>query len=766
MKQLSFLNLWRWNWGVNSFSFRDATYQECSQTPSTKFHIESKTKLLANWYMLEVKIQFSSGRTKGVIYFDSHNKKGDVLSLNFPLFSKRMCKRLIYLKEGGKLSLDLGLSKESFELQHLRLVRVTQNFARSRMLMKLQTVYPQRYSFNQIRNATLPLWQRIQLYNFGKAQTPDIRTLWADYCQLFNDATEDAPYPNWIKKFDTLTDEMRATMYTQATLFNHQPLISVIMPVYNSNLNFLEQAINSVRKQIYPNWELCIADDASSNPKVRIFLEHCAQQDKRIKIVFHETNGHISAASNSALAIAQGEWIALLDHDDMLAEHALFCVIQAINQHPVCRIIYSDEDKIDESGVRSDPYFKCDWNPDLFYSHNMISHLGVYHADLIRQVKGFRIGFEGSQDYDLALRCIEHITPAQIHHIPRVLYHWRIHGESTAYSIETKPYAIQAGENAINEHFQRQDIAAQATSTECGYRVRYALPERLPLVSLIILTRNQYKLLYKCVQSILAKTTYPSYEVLIVDNGSDDAATLRFLKKISTKPNFQIIRDKRPFNYSALNNVAVKLAKGEIIGLLNNDIEVINPDWLSEMVSHALRSDVGPVGARLWYADNTLQHAGVILGINRLAGHAHRFLPRNHTGYCGRANLTQSFSAITGACMLVRKSIYQALGGFNETELQVACNDVDFCLRARAAGYRVVWTPYAELYHHESSSRGADDTPEKIARSVKEIAYMQQHWSEILQHDPAYSPNLTIYHEDFSLAWPPRVTPIVPENFA
>lgn len=558
-----------------------------------------------------------------------------------------------------------------------------------------------------------------------------------------------------------LTDEVRAAMRAHVEQFVHQPLVSVVMPVYNPNPAWLEEAIESVRTQIYPNWELCIADDASTDPAIRPILGRYAREDKRIKVLFREQNGHISAASNSALTLAQGEWIALLDHDDVLAEHALFWVVDAVNKHQECRLLYSDEDKIDELGVRSEHYFKCDWNPDLFYSQNMICHLGVYHAALVREVGGFRTGLEGAQDYDLALRCIEHIAPEQIHHVARVLYHWRIHADSTSHELESKPYAMIAGERALNEHFERQGVKARAESVGYGYRVRYALPESLPLVSLIIPTRNGLKLLRRCVESILEKTTYSNYEILIVDNGSDDPATLRYLKGLASEPRIRVMRDDRPFNYSALNNAAVKLARGEIVGLINNDIEVISPDWLSEMVSHALRPEVGAVGARLWYSDDTLQHAGVVLGVHGIAGHVHRFLPRDDTGYCGRAALIQSFSAVTGACLVVRKSIHAALGGMNETELQVAGNDVDFCLRIREAGYRNIWTPYAELYHHESATRGFDDTTEKLARSAKEVAYMQQRWGKLLQNDPAYSPNLSLDAEDFSLAWPPRVAAVV-----
>ena len=564
-------------------------------------------------------------------------------------------------------------------------------------------------------------------------------------------------YAEWIRRYDTLTDEMRASMYTRIASCTHKPLISVVLPTYNPKPEWLIEAIESVRTQIYPHWELCIADDASTDKAIRHILERYARADARIKVVFREQNGHISAASNSALELVTGEWVALLDHDDLMSEHALFWVAEAIQKNPEARLIYSDEDKIDESGKRFDPYFKCDWNVDLFYSHNMICHLGVYRADILNSIGGFRVGLEGAQDYDLALRCIERIGKKQIHHVARVLYHWRMHTESTAQSADTKPYAMLAGERALNEHFQRQTINAKAKLVEYGYRVRYALPDCPPMVSLIILTRNGLQLIRPCVESILEKTTYRNYEILIVDNGSDDPATLQYLNALQTRARIRVVRDDRAFNYSALNNMAVRLARGEIVGLLNNDLEVVSPDWLSEMVSIALQPRVGAVGARLWYPNETLQHGGVIIGLGGLAGHFHKNLPRRHGGFVGRACLIQGLSAVTGACLVIRKVIYEEVGGLNETDLPVAFNDVDFCLRVQGVGYRNVWTPYAELYHHESATRGYEDTPLKQARFAKEAQYMKQRWGDQLLNDPAYSCNLTLGHEDCSLAWPPRV---------
>lgn len=568
-------------------------------------------------------------------------------------------------------------------------------------------------------------------------------------------------YSEWLRRYDTITDEKRASMRTSMAKFPHIPLISVVMPTYNPNPAWLIEAIESVRSQIYPHWELCIADDASTDKAIHAILEGYAKEDARIKVAFREKNGHISAATNTAIELVNGTWMALLDHDDLLSEHALFWVAQQIVTNSEVGLIYSDEDKLDQSGRRYDPYFKPDWNPDLFLSHNMICHLSVYRIDLVKSVGGFRKDYEGAQDYDLALRCTEQLTPQQIVHISRVLYHWRSHPGSTALAGSEKNYALLAGERALNDHFDRAQITAKAALLNFGmYRAKYAISAPAPLVSLIIPTRNGLTLLKQCIESILVKTTYKNYEILIVNNNSDDPNTLAYFTSLAKYKRIRVIHDDRAFNFSALNNAAVKQARGEYIGLINNDIEVISPTWLHEMVSLAIQPGVGAVGARLWYPDDTLQHGGCITGIGGVAGHSHKHLSRGHFGYFARAQLIQTLSVVTAACLVVKKSIYQEVGGLDEVNLTVAFNDVDFCLRVREAGYRNIWTPYAELYHHESATRGHEDTPEKELRFENEALYMKTRWGNSLMHDPAYSPNLTLNHEDFSLAWPPRVNPI------
>lgn len=564
-------------------------------------------------------------------------------------------------------------------------------------------------------------------------------------------------YEEWVRRYDTLTDEIRGAIRRDIEAFGVRPIISVIMPTYNSNHKWLSAAIASVRHQIYPYWEFCIADDASTDRRVREILQDYAKGDERIKVVFREKNGHISAASNSALRLASGSWVTFLDHDDMMHEAALYWIAKEILSKPEARLIYSDEDKVDSRGGRLNPYWKCDWNKDLFYSHNMVCHLAAYRRDLVTAVGGLREGMEGAQDYDLALRCLERLEPRQIQHVPRVLYHWRQHPASTAQSPQAKPYAMLAGERALNEHFSRRGLSARAEAAEGGYRVRYKIGKPLPLVSLVILTKDRVDLLRQCVSSILTKTEYERYELLIVDNGSTERETFEYLEELGKNTSVRLVKDGAPFNFSALNNRAVALARGDIIGLLNNDTEVISPEWLQEMVSLAVQKDIGAVGARLWYPDDTLQHGGVILGIGGIAGHSHRHARKGDRGFFGRAVLCQSLSAVTAACLVVRKAVYEEVEGLNDRDLAVAFNDVDFCLRVREAGYRNVWTPYANLYHYESASRGPDTHPEKRGRFAREKAYMKRRWRDSLTRDPAYSPNLTLEFEDFSLAWPPRV---------
>ena len=576
--------------------------------------------------------------------------------------------------------------------------------------------------------------------------------------QLNGEWEADGDYARWIRCYDQLQRDDLKRIREQIAHFHYSPLISVLLPVYNSNLKWLRRAILSVQKQLYPRWELCIVDDASTDRKIWPFLQRYARRDRRIKVMRRMENGHISAASNDALCLATGDFVALLDHDDELAPTALYFVALALNKNRDLQLLYSDEDKLDALDRRTEPYFKSDWNPELFLAQNFVSHLSVYRTDLIHRIGGFRIGFEGSQDYDLTLRCIEEIQPKQIEHLPWVLYHWRAGDQSTASNATAKPYAQEAARRAVQEHLQRRGIPGNVVPSHGVYlQTRYALPIEQPLVSIIIPTRDQVSRLQKCLNSIFEKTDYRNYEIIVLDNESYDAGTLEFLDTLRKHARVRVERIEGAFNYSRLNNRGVELSQGSFVALVNNDVEVINVGWLSEMVSRAVRPEVAMVGARLWYPNGTIQHGGVILGAGGMAGHAHAGLRRGEPGYFARAHLAQDVSAVTTACAVVKREVYRKLGGFDEN-LAVTFNDIDFCLRSREAGYRIVWTPYAELIHHESASRGFDDSAPKQVRFLAEVDYMKSKWNHILQRDPFYNPNLSLDENFFTLAFPPRTT--------
>ncbi|WP_210317253.1 glycosyltransferase family 2 protein [Oryzicola mucosus] len=559
-------------------------------------------------------------------------------------------------------------------------------------------------------------------------------------------------YQRWIERNDTFGPAEQELMKRRLAGLASKPLISIVMPVYNTPEDVLRAAVDSVVAQAYENWELCIADDCSSMPHVRPLLAELAGGEPRIKLALRAENGRIAKASNSALELVSGEWTALFDHDDLLAPTALAEVALLVGQHPDAEIIYSDEDKIAGNGVRYEPYFKPEFSREMLRSQNYFNHLTVYRTETLRAVGAWRPGFEGSQDFDLNLRIFERVDPANIHHIPKILYHWRALDGSTALDGAEKSYAREAGKRALEEHLARLKIDAkvEAVPGAAVYRTLHAVSEPPPLVSIIIPTRDRWELLRNCVDSIQQKTSYSRYEILIVDNDSVEPETKAYLGAVVTDPKVRVLPYRGAFNFSAINNSAVSQANGSIVALVNNDIEVISPDWLTEMVSWAQQPDIGCVGAKLYYANDTIQHAGVILGIGGVAGHSHKSFPRYHEGYFSRLRMVQNLSAVTGACLVVRKAIYEQVGGLEEARLAIAFNDVDFCLKVREAGYLNVWTPFAELYHLESESRGAEDNFEKQDRFNAEADFMLGRWS--LANDPYYSPSLTLDREDFSLS--------------
>lgn len=565
-------------------------------------------------------------------------------------------------------------------------------------------------------------------------------------------------YAEWVRLYDTATPERLAAFVHEAESLSQTPLVSVLMPVYDAPAKVLEEAIESVLAQAYPHWELCVADDASPSPHVAPILRRYAARDARIRIVTHAANGGISAATNSAFAIARGEWIALLDHDDLLAPHALLEVAKAIARNPDAMLIYSDEDKIDEAGHRFEPFFKPDPSPTLLRGMNYFNHLTVHRAAQIRRVGGWRPAFNGSQDYDLNLRIAEDAPDGSIVHIPRILYHWRALAGSVAQDPGRKSYAWERGRLALREHWQRLGSPREVADVPGTpyYRAAPLAGNALPHVTIVIPTRDGEAILRRCIRSIHEKTAYPSFDIVVVDNGSRDPGAKAYLAELSGTGAAAVVAHDAPFNFSAICNRGVREARGPLVLLLNNDIEVISPHWLAEMASHAVDPAIGCVGAKLRYADGSIQHAGIVLGIGGIAGHAHKHAEADEPGYFGRLLLAHEVSAVTAACLLVRKDVYDAVGGLDETRFAVAFNDVDFCLRVREAGFRNVVAPFAELYHLESATRGAEDDPAKRERFARESAAMRERWGAALEADPFYSPNLTLAREDLSLAHPPR----------
>lgn len=577
--------------------------------------------------------------------------------------------------------------------------------------------------------------------------------------RIFHKNGEYGDYSAWVKDNDTLADDDRTKILRHISNFKVNPKISILMPTFNTKEELLRASIESVINQIYQNWELCVVDDNSSNPRVRDVIKEYAARDPRICYSFQSDSKHIAETTNSAARLATGVFLGFLDHDDELSDKALYLVASEINRFPNSDLIYSDEDKIDESGNRLNPFFKPDWNPELLLSQNYICHFTVIRRSIFERVEGFRTGLDGAQDWDLVLRVSEVIEHSNIRHIPHILYHWRMTSGSTALTAGAKPYVARAQLQVVKDHLSRVGDATASVEMSkvlSTVRVRRVLQDPLPHVSLIIPTKDKVELLSRCIGGILEKTRYDKLEVLVVDNGSESKETKDYLELISKDPRVVVFKDGGPFNYSRLNNNAARIAKGEILGFLNNDLEITDSEWLSEMVTHAVRPQVGAVGARLLYPDGTLQHGGVVLGIGGVAGHELRGIKKYDPGYFNRAMLTRNVSAVTAACMLMRKSIFDEVGGFNEENLAVAFNDVDLCLKVRKKGYLIVYTPHAELYHHESASRGSENTLKKLARFDKEIETMKRTWGEELDNDPYYNPNLTIIWEDFSLASPSR----------
>lgn len=703
----------------------------------------------ASWLLFEINVE-TAKKYLGKFYFDFGSDFNETNSLSFYYQSGEKLDLVFYLEQAPKaIRFDPMEQIGEFEINQFKLSHIDVDEAQNRMLERLLKVDEEFEGLD-----TQSAWGEIQDKGM-KVESDALEYLSKLYKKTFTKTNNSIAYADWIESVEKPNKPSRRELIHSIEHMQIRPLISVVMPVYNTPDIYLRACIDSVLNQSYPYFELCIADDKSTKSHVQKTLQEYEKKDGRIKVVYRHENGHISHASNSALELADGDYITLLDHDDLLSEHALYYMALAINSNPQAKVLYSDEDKIDEFGKRYEPHFKSDWNQDLFFSQNYVSHLGIYKRELVEAIGGFRKGVEGSQDQDLLLRCLPHTARGEIIHIPHVLYHWRALEGSTALESGEKSYTTKAGIKALRDYFDSQgmvSVKVEANSVPNTYRIKWPVPQPEPLVSLLIPTRDRRDLVEVAVRSILNKTTYNNFEILILDNGSVESETLEFFNSIQKVDiRVRVIRYDHPFNYSAINNFGVKHAKGDLIGLINNDVEVISPDWLTEMVSHAVRPEIGCVGAKLYYSNDTIQHGGVILGIGGVAGHSHKYFEYDSHGYFSKLKLVQNYSVVTAACLVIERSIYEKVDGLDEVNLKVAFNDVDFCMKVREAGYRNLWTPHAELYHHESVSRGAEDTPEKQARANAEVDFIKSKWGSLLNEDPYYSPHLTKDCEDFSI---------------
>ena len=581
------------------------------------------------------------------------------------------------------------------------------------------------------------------LVNFG----------WKKYCDRIKKRFQDTEevYNVWRKKY---IPNARKLKKQRAEKLDYEPCISIIVPTYKTPEKFLKEMIDSVRNQSYENWELCIGDGSVTEDTVKNVVESYQKKDKRIKMLCLSENLGIAGNTNAALSIATGDYIALLDHDDILAPDALYEVVKWMNEHykDETDVIYTDEDKVSfDLKDYFEPHFKSDYNLDLIRSNNYICHLFVARKSIVDQVGGFRKEYDGSQDYDFILRCIE--QSKHVEHVPKVLYHWRCHPGSTAANQESKMYCYEAGKRAIEDHLKRRgEDGCQVVMTEhLGfYHVIYPIREHKK-VSIIIPNKDQKEILERCIESVIQKTDYKNYEIIIVENNSTTNEIFEYYKTIEQRENIRVVIWKDKFNYSAINNFGVKYANGEYLLFLNNDIEVIRENWLSEMLANVQRKEVGIVGAKLLYPDNMVQHAGVIIGMGGIAGHPLSRHPADDCGYFARGIIQQNLNAVTAACMLTKKEVYEKVKGFEE-KLAVAFNDIDLCLKVRKAGYLIVYDPEALLYHHESISRGKEDTLEKRNRFEGEVDYMAKKWKDVLEKgDEYYNPNLSLLSGNFEL---------------
>ncbi len=666
--------------------------------------------------------------------------------------------RVLYLPDDLiELSLELPGPTGEIEIIEFSMAHIGRSRAMAQMaLTQLRGLFR---STSDLRDTARRAWKHVR--NGGLSELR--RQFVARYRAVTDErgaivADHTIGYDEWRRAYSEPREHHLESLTAKLQDVGDPPSFSVLVPTYNTDPEWLNRCIDSVLGQSYPYWRLHLVDDASTDDESIAAVRRAGGRDVRIDLHWRRTNGHISAASQTALDEATEDWVVLLDHDDELVPFALATLALAIDEHPDAQVLYTDEDKIDVEGRHYDPHFKPPFNLELLRAQNYFGHILCAKRSLVHEVGGFREGFEGSQDYDLVLRLVDAVPPSQIVHVPHILYHWRAIEGSTARATHEKSYVETAAMKALSEHLARRSISGSVKigTLPTTYRIDYEL-QRRPTVSIIVPTRDQADLLRRCVETVRGRTDYDNHELVIVDNQSSEPDAIDYLESLRQLDSVTVLTYDEPFNYAAINNFAVANSTGEVVVLLNNDTEVIASDWLTEMVSVLALDDVGVVGAKLRYTDGTIQHGGAILGVGGVAGHSHKGSPTDSPGYFSRLCLRHEIGAVTGACLATTRALWNHVGGLDEVNLAVAFNDIDYCLKIAQTGMKVVWSPWAELYHHESKSRGDEDTPQKKARFQREVETMRDRWGPELLSDPSMSPNLSLDHERFLIADVPRV---------
>ena len=668
----------------------------------------------------------------------SNGEKKEIMLQKFPGSGNFMCD--VELKSSDKL-IEVYLIVDDEKV----LMKKIQNKKIKRIINKIKPKIIKPFRTLRIVLVTLfkgikYLWKEYHFlvpFSLWKKYLKDFKTRvkFKDLNLYYNPFNVD-DYNKWLQKNETF-EEYEEPKY--------KPLISILIPVYNIGREYLSDCIDSILNQSYSNFEVCLVDDCSTNQETKDTLEEYSKKDKRIRVKYRKENGHISRATNDALKMAKGEFVALMDNDDMIPNNALYEMVKVLNQNKKIDMIYTDEDKINLDGRRCDPNFKSDFAPDSLLSSNYICHFTLLRKSIMDEIGGERVGFEGAQDYDLFLRFTEKTTRDKIYHIPKILYHWRMVEGSTSMVIDNKGYALERGRKAVEEALERRNIKGTVKIAEgCPYYyIEYDVSSN-PLVSIIIPTKDLAEITDNCLKSIYEKCTYKNFEIILVNNRSEKQETFDMFEKYKKEhKNFKVVDADMEFNYSAINNLAAKKCKGDYLLLLNNDIEVITPNFIEIMLGYAMQSHVGAVGAKLIYPDNTIQHGGVIVGLGGVAGHALTDLDRNAIVWGGRLSVPYDYGAVTAACLMIDKKKFDEVGGLDE-RIKVAFNDIDFNLKLQSKGYYNVFVPMAELYHYESKSRGMDNTTEKYKRFVSEVNLMIEKWSKELKNDPFYNQNYSL----------------------